>query len=136
MKLETCELQGEDQDPKEVWGIQEAHISCTVTGADNWRWIGYAFVDTEIDGVLADSDLPELKMDQIAAGKLDISTPICCAREYWIKIFEIRIDYVRKQWLYLIWKFERSIDLYVSCLCHILITPLMVYLVDIATRSI
>jgi hypothetical protein len=127
MKLETYEFQGEDQEPNEVWGMQEAHISCVVAGTDNWRWIGYGFVDTEIDGILADSDLGELKMDQIAAGKLDTTTPIWCARKYWIKIFEIRIDYVRKQWLYLIGKLERSIDLYVRGLFHILIiTPLMV----------
>jgi hypothetical protein len=66
-------------------------MSYTVTGTENWRWIGYGFVDAQIDGVLADSDLPELKMDQIAAEKLDISTPIFCAHEYKIKIFEIRI---------------------------------------------
>ena len=124
MKLETCELQGEDQDPKEVWGIQEAHITCTVAGTDNWRWIGYGFVDTEIDGVLADSDLAELKMDQIAAGELETTTPILCAREYWIKIFEIRINSVRKHWLYLIGKIEHSIDQYVSSLSHIFLMPL------------
>jgi hypothetical protein len=127
MELEICELQEDDQDPKEVWGIQEAHISCVVAGTDNWRWIGYGFVDTEIDGVLADSDPAALKMDQIAAEKLDATTPILCAREYWIKIFEFRIDYVRKQWLYLIGKLERSIDLYVRGLSHILlVAPLMV----------
>jgi hypothetical protein len=121
LKLETCEFQGEDQDPKEVWGIQEAHISCAVAGTDDWRWIGYGFVDTEIDGVLADSDIAELKMDQIAALKLAPTPPILCAREYWIKIFEIRIGYVRKQWLYLIGKLEHSIDLYVRGLSHILL---------------
>jgi hypothetical protein len=127
MKLETCELQRGDQEPNEVWGIQEAHISCVVTGTDNWRWIGYGFVDTEIDGILAESDAEELKMDQIAAAHLHTTTPIWCAREYWIKIFEIRIGYVRKQWLYLIGKLERSIDLYVRGSSHILlITPLMV----------
>jgi hypothetical protein len=127
MKLETCESQGEDQEPNEVWGIQEAHISCVVTGTDNWRWIGYGFVDTEIDGILADSDLEELKTDQIAAGKLHTTTPIRCAREYWIKIFEIRTDYVRKEWLYLIGKLERSIDRYVRSLSQtFLITPRMI----------
>ncbi|KAE9367106.1 hypothetical protein N431DRAFT_82966 [Stipitochalara longipes BDJ] len=114
MKLETCELQGEDQDPKEVWGVQEAHISCVVAGTDNWRWIGYGFVDTEIDGFLADKDPAQLEMDQIAAELLHTTPPLLCAREYWIKIFEIRIACVREHWLYLIGKLERSIDLYAS----------------------
>jgi hypothetical protein len=90
--------------------MQEAHISCVVAGTDNWRRVGYGFVDTEIDGFLANSDLGKLKKDQIAAGKLDTTTLIWCIRKDWIKIFEIRIDYVGKQWLYLIGKLERSID--------------------------
>lgn len=127
MKLETCKLQEEDQDSNEVWGIQEAHISCVVAGTDNWRWVAYGFVDTEIDGILAESGLEELNMDQIAAEKLDRSRPILCPREYWIKIFEIRIGCVRKHWFYLIRELERVIDLYVRGLSHTLfITPLMV----------
>jgi len=122
MNLETCESPGED--PKEVWGIKEAHITCTVAGTDNWRWIGYGFVDAEIDGVLADTDLAELKMDPIAAGELETTTPILCAREYWIKVFEIRINSFRKHWLYLIGKMENSIDQYVSSLSHIFSMPL------------
>jgi hypothetical protein len=128
LELETRESQKEEhQDPNEVWGILEAHISCVVAGTDNWRWIAYGFVDTEIDGVLADADPEELKMDQISAAKLGITTPIWHARDYWIKIFEIRIDYVRWQWHYLIGKLERSIDLHVRDLSHILlILPLMI----------
>jgi hypothetical protein len=124
LELETRESQKEEhQDPNEVWGIQEAHISCVVAGTDNWRWIAYGFVDIEIDGVLADTDLEELKMDQISAGKLEMTTPIWNARDYWIKIFEIRIDYVRGQWQYLIGELERSIDLYVRDLSYILLIP-------------
>jgi hypothetical protein len=123
MKLETYELQRQDQEPNEVWGIQEAHISCVVAGTDNWQWIGYGFVDTEIDGILAESDLGELQMDPIAAANLPTSPPIWCAREYWIQIFKFRIGSVRKEWLYLIGKLERSIDLYVRGLSHILLLP-------------
>ena len=96
-------------------------------GTENWRWTGYSFVDTKTDGILADSDLKELQIDPIAAENLPTTPPIWCIREYWIKIFEFRIGYVRKEWLYLIGKLERSIDLYVRGISHILlITPLIV----------
>jgi hypothetical protein len=111
LKLDACESQ--DQERREVWGIQEAQISCVITGFDNWRWVGYGFVDTEIDGVLADSSDEDLSFDQIAAGRLQIATPIWSPREYWLKVFEIRIDYVRLQWHYLIQKLEPSVDQYV-----------------------
>jgi hypothetical protein len=84
-----------------------------VAGTDNWRWIGYGFVDTEIDGVLADSDPEEWKFDQIAAQQLEVTTPIWCPRKYWIKVFEFRIGYVRKQWLHLIGILEGSVNQYV-----------------------
>lgn len=113
LKLDACDSHGEVQDPKEVWGLQEAQISCVVAGTDNWRWIGYGFVDTEIDGVLADSDPEEWKFDQIAAQQLEVTTPIWCPRKYWIKVFEFRIGYVRKQWLHLIGILEGSVNQYV-----------------------
>lgn len=111
LKLDTCESQ--DQEPKEVWGIQEAQISCVVVGFDNWRWVGYGFVDTEIDGVLDDSSDEDLSFDQIAAGKLEITTPIWSPRDYWIQVFEIRIEYIRTKWHCLIQKLEPSVDQYV-----------------------
>jgi hypothetical protein len=65
-----------------------------------------------------------------------MTTPIWNVRDYWIKIFEIRIDYVRGQWHYLIRKLERSIDLYVRDLSQILlILPLMIYNANNAGRS-
>ena len=127
LKLERYESQREIQEPGEVWGIQEAQISCVVTGTDNWRWIAYGFIDAEIDGVLADSTFEDLSFDLVAAGKLEVNTPIRSPQEYWIKVFEIRIDYVRKQWLYLERLLERSVDQYVQCLSKILlIAPLMI----------
>jgi hypothetical protein len=111
LKLDTH--QSQDQDPKEVWGIQEANISFVITGFDNWQWVAYGFVDTEVDGVLADSFNDELSGDQIAAGRLQISPPLWCPREYWLKVFEFRIDYVQQQWQYLIQKLEPSVDQYV-----------------------
>src|SRR2546423_5707022 len=111
LKIDTSESQ--DQEPKEVWGIHEAQTSCVVAGSDDWRWVGYGFVDTEIDGFLTDLSKDDLSFDRIAAGELEANIPIWRPRDYWLKLFEIRIEQVRKEWEYLIHKVEPSVTQYV-----------------------
>ena len=111
LKIDTSDLQ--DQEPKEVWGIHQAQTSCVVTGSDDYRWVGYGFVDTEIDGFLTDLSKDDLGFDQITAGKLEANISISKPRDYWLKVFEIRIEQVRKEWEYLIYKVQRSVNRYV-----------------------
>ncbi|KAH9203329.1 hypothetical protein DL95DRAFT_321621 [Leptodontidium sp. 2 PMI_412] len=111
LQLDATETQ--DQDPKEVWGIHEAQISFVVTGTDDWRWVAFCFVDTEIDGVLADSSNTDLCFDQIAAGQLQANFPIWRPRDYWIKIFDTRIEQVRRKWDYLALMLEQGVNQYV-----------------------
>jgi len=111
LKIDTSDSQ--DQEPKEVWGIYEAQTSCVVTGSDDWRWVGYGFVDTEIDGFLNESSKDDLSFDQIAAGRLEANIPIWRPRDYWLKVFEIRIEQARQEWEYLIHKVELSVKQYV-----------------------
>lgn len=101
------------QEPMEVWSIQEAQISCVVAGSDHWRWVGYGFVDGEVDGILAESADGDLLQDQIAARWIEASFPIWTPRDYWLRVFELRSGYVRKQWDYLIYKLELAINQYV-----------------------
>lgn len=100
-------------EPNEVWSLQEAQISCVITGTDNWRWIGYGFVDAEVDGLLADSSDIDLTFDQIGAGEIDASFPIWGPRDYWIRVFEIRSTQVRKEYEYLLHKLECAVNKYV-----------------------
>jgi hypothetical protein len=111
LKVNTSNSQ--DQEQKVVWGIREAQISCVVAGSDDWRWVGYGFVDTEIDGLLTDLSEDGLSFDRIAAGELEANIPIWRPRDYWLKVFEIRIEQVRKEWKYLIHKVELSVNQYV-----------------------
>lgn len=111
LKLNKFDTQ--PQEPLEVWGIQEAQISCIVAGSDHWRWVGYGFVDAEVDGILADSSDEDLLQDQIANGELEANFPIWRPRDYWIRVFEIRIGYVKSQWDYLIHKVELGVNQYV-----------------------
>lgn len=103
----------QEKEEEEVWGIREAHISFVVTGTDDWRWAGYGFIDAEIDGVLADSSPDDLLFDPIAARELKANLPIWKPREYWLKVFEVRIGQVRKEWDDLAHKLEHDIDTYV-----------------------
>jgi hypothetical protein len=111
LKLEKFD--SEPQKPMEVWGIQEAQFSLVVSGSDNFRWVGYGFVDAEIDGILAKSCDNDLPHDQIAAGDLQASFPYWDPRDYWIMVFEIRSGYVRNQWDYVIHMLELGIKQYV-----------------------
>lgn len=49
----------------EVWGIQEAQFSLIVSGLDYFRWVGYGFINAEIDGVLAESFNNDLSYNQL-----------------------------------------------------------------------
>jgi hypothetical protein len=114
--LAFLELDGgktQDGKPKKAWGMVEAHISCVVTGTDDWRWVCYGFVDakTLIDGPLHESSEDDLAMDQIAGVRAD--APIWRPRDYWLKAFEVRIDQVKRDWEYLVHKIESGIYRYV-----------------------
>jgi hypothetical protein len=111
LKLEKFDR--EPHNPKEVWGIQEVQFSLVVAGPDHFRWNGYGLVDSEIDGILAESFDDDLPHDQIAAGDLQANFPIWTPRDYWIRVFEIRIGHVRNHWDNLIRKLELGINQYV-----------------------
>jgi hypothetical protein len=111
LKIGTSESQ--DQKAEEVWGMHEVQATCVIAGSDDWRWVGYGFVDAELDGSLTDLSDVDLGFDRIAAGELDANIPIWGPRDYWLKSFEIRIEQARKEWQYLIHKLELSVNQYV-----------------------
>jgi hypothetical protein len=111
-------MQTSESQDQEKYSIREAQISCVISGSDDWRWVSYAFVDTDFDGdEFGDGVMPyeDLHWDPIAAGNLEANMPIWKPREYFLKVFEIRIIQVQKEWDLLVRKVELSIDRYVSC---------------------
>jgi hypothetical protein len=112
-------MQTSGSQDQENFGIREAQISCVISGSDDWRWVSYAFVDTDFDGdEFGDKAMSHegLHWDPIAAGgNLEANMPIWKPREYFLKVFEIRIIQVRKEWDFLVRKVELSIGRYVSC---------------------
>jgi len=97
------------RNPKSVWGLYEVQISCVVTGWDEFRWIAYGFVDSEIDGYLADYTEDDLIFDPIGGGNFDKDFPHWRPRDYWIKVFEHRIAQVMLRWENLVKEVELSI---------------------------
>jgi hypothetical protein len=100
------------QDQRE-YGMHEAQISVVICGSDNWRWAGYAFIDTSFesedlgDGIFSYEDVHE---DPIASNsELHADLPIWDPREYFLTILEIRVTQVRKELEYLVRAVERSV---------------------------
>ncbi|PSS22711.1 hypothetical protein M430DRAFT_16661 [Amorphotheca resinae ATCC 22711] len=100
------------QDQRE-YGMHEAQISVVICGSDNWRWAGYAFIDTSFegedlgDGIFSYEDVHE---DPIASNsELHANLPIWDPREYFLTILEIRMTQVRKELEYLVRTVERSV---------------------------
>jgi hypothetical protein len=113
LELDNLDSNVQPSEPNEVWGLQEAQISCVVTGTDDWRWTGYGFVDAEVDGLLADATEEEMGFDQLAGGEIEAKSPIWRPRDYWVRVFEIRINQITRQYEYLLYKLNLAFDQYV-----------------------
>jgi hypothetical protein len=95
-----------DADPAEpdevVWGIHLAHISVSVSGIHNSNWTGYCFDDRHFDEdgeIGKDEQTADHQSDQIARGELSAKDVIGDPREYYLRVFHIRMRQVRKEWL-------------------------------------
>ncbi|KAH9203700.1 hypothetical protein DL95DRAFT_472141 [Leptodontidium sp. 2 PMI_412] len=114
LKLHSFDSDAHSSEPNEVWSLQEAQISCVVTGTDDWRWTGYGFVDAEVDGLLAELSELEMSFDHVAAGEIEAKHPIRRPRDYWVKVFEIRVGKVTQQYQYMIHKLELAVKQYMD----------------------
>ena len=98
--------------------LYEAQISVTVTGIDHWVWTAYGFVDTyfgskeSVDGY-DQMEGPTGRPDPLAAGQIPLDHLAWTPREYFFRVFEIRIKEVRRQWHVIIDKVEGDINQYV-----------------------
>jgi hypothetical protein len=114
LRLDACDSNSRPSEPEEVWCMQEAQISCVVTGTDDWSWTGYGFVDAEVDGELAEATESDMRFDQIAGGgEVEANLPIWRPRDWWIKVFEVRIDQVTGHYENLVHKLNSAFDQYV-----------------------
>ena len=91
-------------------------MSVAVTGIDDWVWTGYGFFDTYFGSKESVDGYHELKgrtgrPDPVAAGQIPANNPIWAPREYFLKVLEIRINEVRREWHVIIDKVEGDVKL-------------------------
>jgi hypothetical protein len=90
------------------------HSSFVIWGTDNHRWVAYAFADTEFnDEPLGDKILPYDGAHVDPISETEAKFPIWDAREYFLKVFQLRISQVLEEWEGLVLPVKRSIDEYV-----------------------
>jgi hypothetical protein len=105
--------------------LYEAQISCVVAGSDEWRWVAYCFVDTYFDAaeeaketVLSyheDSLVAEgMRADPLTFGVANADNPIQKPREYFLMVFQIRVNQVKHEWQQVVAKVEQSVREYVQ----------------------
>lgn len=92
----------------------EAHNSLVIWGTDNHRWAAYAFADTDFDDeALVDKIFPDEGFQLDPISETEAKFPIWDPREYFLKVFELRIAQVLEEWEGLVRPVERSIHGYV-----------------------
>jgi hypothetical protein len=100
----------------EEYSLYEAQISVAITGIDDSIWTAYGFVDTfcrpeeSIKGYHQSSG-GNGRADPLAAGVFDTNiswTP----RQYFLKVFEIRINQVLGEWNLIVDMMENEVERY------------------------
>ena len=93
-------------------------ISVVVTGIDHWVWTAYCFVDSYFDSEGTVADYHQLRgrdyqPDPLAAGRISASRPIWTPREYFLKVLEIRMSQVLREWNSILTYVEKEVKWYV-----------------------
>jgi hypothetical protein len=98
--------------------LYEAQISVTVTGINHRVWTAYGLFDTyhssrdRVETYLQ-TKTPTGVPDPLTAGQLNAHNLIWKPREYFFKVFEIRINQVRREWRVILDKMVEDVEQYV-----------------------
>ncbi len=107
--------------------LYEAQISGLVAGTDETRWTAYAFVDNyfEADGEWKETvasyhedglDVEGMLVDPLTLGTCAVDMPIWNPRSYFLMVFRVRLNQIKREWQKLVRKIKDSIREYVSSL--------------------
>ncbi|KAK0371602.1 hypothetical protein CLIM01_11028, partial [Colletotrichum limetticola] len=107
---------GETQTQTDV--IHATNISCMVTGYDQSRWTGLVFSETWFDEILDDPSpdmiaryendfLDGLVFDPLCRGKDDATKSRWSPRPYFIRVLEIRILQIHREWAFVCYNLDR-----------------------------
>ncbi|KAK5547608.1 hypothetical protein LTR23_002361 [Exophiala sp. CCFEE 6169] len=85
--------------------LYEAQISCVVSGIDEWRWVGYCFVDSYFDGENTTQDDGDMTYEYHAdPDPRNIDT----ARKFFMKVLRIRVKQITVEWEGVVRNVEKS----------------------------
>lgn len=98
-------------------GIYSAHMSCILTGYDQWRWTGLFAVDTWFEEECDDPALDKVMryendredgmlFDPLSRGRDEASKSSWHPRLYFIRVMEIRLSQVKREWQKLAYNVE------------------------------
>ncbi|KAJ9607223.1 hypothetical protein H2200_008295 [Cladophialophora chaetospira] len=98
--------------------LYEAHITCVISGIDDWTWVAYCFADTYFDGedgqiefepqCFDHFEIDGPSFDPLTLGNLDANAPIWNPREYFLLVFSHRLLEVKKEWHDIVARLEQS----------------------------
>jgi hypothetical protein len=105
--------------------LYEAQISCLVAGPDELRWVAYCFVDNYFDDADEAKETVEsyhedslgdegMYVDPFTFGVNGAEKGIEMAREYFLSVFQIRINQVKREWEQVVAKVRESVREYVQ----------------------
>jgi hypothetical protein len=103
--------------------IEESQVSVVISGWDDRNWVGWGLFNTPSDPTddYASEDERELNEDYYAADGEDgpvvnADDPIWDPRRYWLRIIDIRVRLVLKEWRWLVRNIEAGVIAWVSVL--------------------
>lgn len=110
-----------DHDGPCRFAIHDATISIVICGHDNRKWVGWALSNTPGDPTELEEECG-LQEDFFAADGngpeegivVDSNTPEWDPRKYWLSNVEIRVRLALKEWRYLVFCIEDSVQAWVS----------------------
>lgn len=115
LTLDSLKSELEPREPNEIWGLQEVMMSVVLAGTDDWRWIGYGFFESEVDGSLYDDvDETHMNFDQLTAGRMEAKLPLWKPRDYLVTVFEFRTEQIRQEYEYVVFNLELAVKAYVQ----------------------
>lgn len=96
-------------------------MSVVICGWDNQNWVGWGLFNTSSDPTdeYDPEDQRELREDYYAADGeagpvTDADDPIWDPRRYWLRIIDIRLQLVLKEWVWLVRNLEAGVAAWVS----------------------
>lgn len=101
--------------------LYEAQVSVAVTGFDDSVWTAYGIVDTYFGTKESIRRYDRFttghssgRPDPLAAGQINADVPIWNPREYFLRVFEIRIIQISREWDFILDRVEDAVKQYVQ----------------------